>query len=276
MPDSKAKNGRGRFSEDELEDIDERLRLRVPLVYQIIRTEGEEELARPLGSLWWSGVAAGLSISLCVIAEGLLRQNLPDTVWRPLIVNFGYCTGFLIVVLGRLQLFTENTITAVLPVLSKPSWRSFMLTARLWAVVLAANLVGTLLFAVTTRYIGIFTAEQIDGLLLVSRHFMEKGALEMLLHGIPAGFLIAAMVWMIPSAKGAEFLVITMITYAIALGNFSHVVAGSAEAFLLLVFGEIGIWKTLGGFLLPAFIGNVLGGTVLFTLLAYGQVKEEL
>jgi formate/nitrite transporter FocA (FNT family) len=276
MASSKPKNGRGKFSKDELEDIEERLRLRVPLVYQIIRTEGEEELARPFGSLWWSGVAAGLSISMCVIAEGLLLQNLPDTVWRPLIVNFGYCTGFLIVVLGRLQLFTENTITAVLPVLSKPSGRSIMLTTRLWAVVLSANLVGTFIFALTTRYFGIFTAGQIDGFLLVSRHFMEKSALEMLLHGIPAGFLIAAMVWMIPSARGMEFLVITLITYAIALGNFSHVVAGSAEAFLLLAFGEIGIWKTLGGFLLPAFIGNVLGGTVLFALLAYGQVKEEM
>jgi formate/nitrite transporter FocA (FNT family) len=276
MPNSKVKSGRNRFSEDELEEIEERIRLRVPLVYQIIRMEGEEELARPLGSLWWSGVAAGLSISLCLIVEGLLRQNLPDTVWRPLIVNFGYCTGFLIVVLGRLQLFTENTITAVLPVLAKPSRRGFMLTARLWAVVLVANLVGTFIFAVTTRYIGIFTAEQIDGLLFVSRHFMEKSALEMFLHAIPAGFLIAAMVWMIPSAKGTEFLVITMITYAIALGNFSHVVAGSSEAFLLLAFGEIGVWKTLGGFLLLTFIGNVLGGTVLFTLLAYGQVMEEL
>jgi len=276
MAKAPTKSGQHRLSKDELEDVEERVRLPVPLVYEIIRTEGREELARPLGSLWWSGLAAGLAISMSVIVEALLLRHLPDTPWRPLVVNFGYCTGFLIVVLGRLQLFTENTITAVLPLLSRPTRRSLILTARLWGVVLVANLVGTFIFALTARYASIFTPGQVDGFLLLSRHFMEKSALEMLLHGIPAGFLVAAMVWMIPSARGAEFFVITLMTYAIALGDFSHVIAGSAEAFLLLVFGEIGIWKTVGGFLLPAFIGNVLGGTVLFTLLAYGQVKEEL
>ena len=213
---------------------------------------------------------------MAVIVEGLLLQKLPDTRWRPLVVDFGYCVGFLIVVLGRLQLFTENTITAVLPLLLQPSLRNFVRVARLWTIVLAANLMGTFFFAFAARYFGIFTAEQIDGLLLVSRHFMEKGALQMMLHGIPAGFLIAALVWMIPSAKGMEFLVVTLMTYVIALGDFSHVVAGSAEAFLLFAFGEIGTLKTVGGFLLPTFVGNVLGGTVLFTLLAYGQVREEL
>ena len=276
MAKEATKSGQHRLSKDELEDVEERVRLPVPLVYEIIRTEGREELARPLGSLWWSGVAAGLAISMSVIVEGLLLQRLPNTAWRPLVVNFGYCTGFLIVVLGRLQLFTENTITAVLPLLSRPTRRNLILTARLWGVVLAANLLGTLIFALTARYADIFTSGQIDSFLLLSRHFMEKSALEMLLHGIPAGFLVAAMVWMIPSARGAEFFVITLMTYAIALGDFSHVIAGSAEAFLLLVSGEIGVWKTVGGFLLPAFAGNVLGGTVLFTMLAYGQVKEEL
>ncbi|MEJ2432372.1 MAG: formate/nitrite transporter family protein [Pseudolabrys sp.] len=273
---SQKKSGDKRLSKAELEEIEDHLRLPVPLVYHIIRAEGNEELARPLGSLLWSGVAAGLSISMSVVVQGLLLQKLSETPWRPLIVYFGYCTGFLIVVLGRLQLFTENTITAVLPLLLQPSCRKFLLVARLWGIVLAANLVGTLLFGFATRYLGIFTSEQIEAFLLVSRHFMEKGALEMLLHGIPAGFLIAAMVWMIPSARGLEFFVIILMTYAIALGNFSHVIAGSAEAFLLLAFGEIGAWKTVAGFLVPAFVGNVLGGTVLFTLLAYGQVREEL
>jgi len=277
MPNNpKTKSDTKRLTKAEQEEIDEYLRLPVPFVYHIIRTEGDEELARPLGSLWWSGVAAGLSISMAVIVQGLLLQKLPDTPWRPLVIDFGYCVGFLIVVLGRLQLFTENTITAVLPLLLQPSLRNIARVARLWTIVLAANLVGTLFFAVAAKYFGIFTADQTDAFLLVSRHFMEKEPAQMLLHGIPAGFLVAAMVWMIPSAKGAEFLVVTMMTYAIALGDFSHVVAGSAEAFLLLIFGEIGLWKTIGGFFLPTFIGNVLGGTVLFTLLVYGQVREEL
>jgi formate/nitrite transporter FocA (FNT family) len=105
---------------------------------------------------------------------------------------------------------------------------------------------------------------------------MEKSPDAMLLQGIPAGFLIAGMVWMIPSAEGADFWVILLTTYLIALCDLTHVVAGSAEAFLLLVAGDIGLGRALGGFLLPVLIGNIIGGTALFTLLAYGQVKDEL
>lgn len=265
-----------KLSAEERKDVKERVRLPVPLVYEIVREEGEEELSRPLASLWWSGVAAGLGISLFVVAEGLLRRHLPDAPWRPLVANLGYCAGFLIVVLGRLQLFTENTITAVLPLVANRTARNFYLTARLWGIVLAANLAGTLFFALAASYGGIFPVDQLGSFLEISRDFMAKSPGDMLLHGIPAGFLIAVMVWMIPSAEGADFWVITMITYLIALGDLAHVVAGSTEAFLLLVNGEIDLWQTVGGFLIPAFVGNVIGGTALFTLLAYAQVKKEI
>lgn len=270
------KKGEPPLTEEEAREVEERLRLRAPVIYQIVREEGEEELARPVVSLWWSGLAAGLAISMSVVAEGFLRRHLPDTSWRPLVENFGYCIGFLIVVMGRLQLFTENTITVVLPVMAERSRRNLYCMARLWSVVFLANIAGALAFAVATTYGGLFTAEQIQTFRELAHHFMDRPALDMLLQGIPAGFLIAAMVWMIPSAEGADFWVIIVITYLIALGDMVHVVAGSAEAFLLLVSGEIGFWQTFGGFMAPAFVGNVIGGTVLFALLAYGQVKEEI
>lgn len=268
--------GANGLSRDEARDVEKRQRLRAPVVYEIIRKEGEEELARPFSSLWWSGIAAGVAISTSVVAEGLLHQGLPDTSWRPLVENFGYCIGFLIVILGRLQLFTENTITAVLPLAAKHTRSDYLSTARLWSTVFAANLVGTFAFAVATTYAGIFPAEQIEAFHAISHHLMQKTSSEMLLHAVPAGFLIAALVWMMPSAEGSEFWVIVTVTYLIALGDFAHVIAGSAEAFLLLLSGDIGLGKTLFGFLLPAFIGNVIGGTALFAVLAYAQVKEEV
>lgn len=252
------------------------MRLRVPIVYEIVRKEGEEELSRPVTSLWWSGIAAGLGISVSVVAKGLLTGVLPDASWRPAVAGFGYCAGFLITVLGRLQLFTENTITPVLPLLADRTQRNLFLTARLWLVVLAANLVGTFVFAASATWIGLFPSDQTAAFVDISRHLVDLGFTEMFLHGIPAGFLVAAMVWMMPSARGAEFWVITFMTYLIALGSLTHVVAGSAEAFLLLLHGEVTMVWTLFGFVLPAFTGNVLGGTALFALLAYGQVKEEL
>ena len=274
-PNRKAPKSKG-MSRDEEKDVEERQRLRAPVVYQIIRMEGEEELSRPIASLWWSGIAAGVAISTSVVAEGLLHMGLPDTAWRPLVENFGYCIGFLIVILGRLQLFTENTITAVLPLAAQRTRSNFLSTMRLWGTVFAANIVGTFAFAAATVYAGLFSAEQIAAFMDISHHLMQKSPSEMLLHAVPAGFLVAALVWMMPSSEGSEFWVIVTLTYLIALGDFAHVVAGSAEAFLLLLVGDIGFGKAIFGFLVPAFIGNTIGGTALFAVLAYAQVKEEL
>lgn len=274
--EKKDKEAAADLSDKKAREVERKRQLTSPMVYEIVREDGEEELRRPLLSLWWSGLAAGIAISMSVVAEGLLRQHLPDAPWRPLVENFGYCVGFLMVILGRFQLFTENTITAVLPLVARKTSESFIRTARLWGIVLFANVAGTLLFALAALFAGIFTDAQVAAFMDLARHFMDRTALEMLLHGVPAGFLIAIAVWMMPSATGAEFWVVIVVTYMIALGDMAHVVAGSSEAFLLLLSAEIGIGDYLFSFLLPAFTGNVIGGTALFTLLAYGQVKEEL
>jgi formate/nitrite transporter FocA (FNT family) len=264
------------LSGKDIQDVESHLRLRAPVIYQVVRHEGEEELARPLLSLWWSGVAAGLAICLSVVAEGLLTHYLPERPWTPLISSFGYCVGFIVAVLGRLQLFTENTITAVLPVIARPTLHNLFVMVRLWGVVFAANMVGALVFAAAVTWGGLFPPEHLDAFLDLARHALAKSPSEMLLYGIPAGFLVAVMVWMIPSAESAAFYVVVMMTYLIALGSMTHVVAGSAKAFLLLLAGEFGLGLTITHFLIPVFIGNVIGGTVLFALLAYGQVKREL
>jgi formate/nitrite transporter FocA (FNT family) len=253
-----------------------RLRLHSTVVYDTIRRDGEEELRRPLTSLWWSGVGAGLAISSSVVAEGVLHSHLPQADWTVLISSFGYCVGFLIVVLGRLQLFTENTITAILPLLADTTRLRTLQTARLWGVVFLANLVGTAAAAGVSAALGIATDEQLRALIEVSLPLADKTAMETLLSGIPAGFLIAAMVWMLPSSQNFEFWVILVITYVIGIGGFSHVIAGSTEAFLLIFQSRLSVAEGLFGFLLPCLAGNVIGGTLLFALLAYGQVKEEI
>jgi formate/nitrite transporter FocA (FNT family) len=252
------------------------LRLQSTVVYDAIRHEGQEELRRPLTSLWWSGVAAGLGISTSIVAQGVLHEHLPDAQWRPLVTGFGYTVGFLIVVLGRLQLFTENTITVILPLLAEWSPLRLWQIVRLWTVVFAANLTGTGAAAGIAYSFGIATERQLTALTEISMKVYEKTPLETLLTGIPGGFLIAAMVWMMPQSRNFEFWTILTITYVIAIGGFSHVVAGSTEAFLLIYQGIMTPWEGLYVFLGPAFAGNVIGGTLLFALLAYGQVKEEM
>jgi len=279
-PDSPGPSQQDAHSENitsqELEDIEERSTPRTPVIYEIVRKHGEEEMTRPIVSLWWSGVAAGLSISFSLLAQALLQMHLPDETWRPLVSSFGYSVGFLMVVLARQQLFTENTITVVLPVMAEPTLANLAGLGRMWSVVLLANMVGAIFAAGFCTYTPVIGPDVMESMLAISRAMMENTWSQMFFKGISSGFLIAAMVWLIPSANGAQFHVIILMTYLIALGEFTHIVAGSVEAFLLVANGHLSIWSTLIDFTVPVLLGNIIGGTALFALIAYAQIMKEL
>lgn len=260
----------------QVQHIEERSTPPTPVIYEIVRRYGEDEMARPAVSLWWSGVAAGLSMSFSLLAQALLSSRLPESDWQRLVVALGYPVGFVMVVLGRQQLFTENTITVMLPVIAQPDRANFWKAGRMWAIVLAANLAGTLLAALFASYTPVVTPELREAMISVSREAMQHGWVEMAFRGVTAGFLMAAMVWLIPAAEGAQFYVIFLMSYLIALSDAAHIVAGSVEAFMLLVKGELGLGAMLGGFTLPVLAGNIVGGTVLFALLSYAQVMKEI
>jgi len=252
-------------------------RLEAKSVYSVIQREGDKEMSRPASSLWWSGLVAGIAISSALLVEGILRASLPESDVRPLIESFGYPVGFLIVILGRLQLFTENTITPVLTLMADFRKSTLSSIAKLWAIVLVANLAGTFLAAIFTDVLAVVPLDYIEAMREVSREaVLDKPVVDVFLAGIPAGFYIAALVWMLPSSKGFEIWVIVIMTYLIAIGHFAHVIVGSAEVFLLLVGGEVGVAGAFIGYLVPALLGNVIGGTALFSLLAYAQVREEI
>lgn len=263
------------LSAQERKDVRDHHSLSSVSVYSVVHREGMEELNRPATSLWWSGVAAGLGISTSVIAEGILHKVFEGSPYQFAIENLGYTVGFVLVILGRLQLFTENTITAILPLLTHSSLKMLWSTLRLWAIVFVANLCGTLLAALLGYHIGTIPPEYVDGMAAISHHYANLDVSQAFSYGITSGFLVAAIVWMIPSARSAAFLVIIMFTYLIALGNFTHVIAGSTELFLLGMRGEIGLAQT-AALLSCTLLGNIAGGTGLFALLAYGQVVREL
>ena len=148
-PESRGGNGeRDNSGKRDAEDVEQHMRMPAPLIYETVRRDGEAEMDRPITSLWWSGFAAGMSISFSLLTQAILEVHLPETAWRPLVTSLGYSVGFLIVVLARQQLFTENTITAVLPLLAEPSSDRLARLGRLWGIVFAANLAGTLCSAV--------------------------------------------------------------------------------------------------------------------------------
>jgi formate/nitrite transporter FocA (FNT family) len=266
----------GTISEDDKQAISDRSSSSAKVVHEVVRLQGDEELDRPVRSLLFSGFAAGVAICTSVLAEAFLHMRLPDAAWRELIVPFGYTVGFMIVILGNLQLFTETTVTAVLPLATHPTGRNVRRLARLWFIVFLANMVGTLLVAALVAHQIIVSPEQLHAALEVSRAALRHDFSTTLLLATPAGFLIASIAWILPNAKGNEFWVIIFITYVIALGGFSHVIAGAAEAWLLMLAGERSIWGAVGGFVLPALIGNIIGGTGLFAVVAHGQVRSEI
>lgn len=276
---ARAERGAGRDTNSrqaDVRDVEDRSSPRTPVIYAIVRKYGEEEMARPATSLWWSGFAAGLSISLSLLAQAILQTRLPDAPWRPLIAYFGYCVGFIVVILSRQQLFTENTITAVLPALAEFTFGNVVKLGRLWSIVFVANMAGALCAALFFDWTPAFEPALKQEMLNISVHIQNHGWPEMLFKAIAAGFLMAALVWMLPGAEAAQFQVITMMTWLIAAGGMMHIVAGGVEAFMLVLHGDLGWGAMLAQFGLPVLIGNIIGGTALFALLAYAQVMKEI
>jgi len=256
--------------------VEEHEKLSPRLVYEIIRRDGAEELDRPTAALIFSGIAAGLVISFSFVFIAIIASYIPtDAIWTDLITNFGYTIGFLIAILGHMQLFTENTITTVVPLFKPFSLDKLRAVGRLWGIVILCNIIGTALASLFFLTTDLFTPDIDKALDELAHHVASFSAIQNLLKGVMSGLLIAALVWMLPSVSN-KFLVIFFMTYLIGLGDFTHVVVGSTEMSYLVWQGEASLGEYLFNFLIPTTIGNIIGGTGVFTLLIYGQVTEEL
>ena len=262
--------------EAEEQSVEEAASLSPRMIYEVIRRDGEEELARTKRSLFWSGIAAGILISLSVLGEAVLRTYLPDTPQRYLIENLGYSLGFLAVIMGRMQLFTENTITTVLPVMRAKTWHVFGCMCRLWVIVLGANVIGAFAAAALFVYTPALSPELMPAIVALSEHATGMGAAQGFWRAIPAGVIVALIVWMLPQAAEAAFFLILAFTWLIAAGDFTHIVAGSVEMAVLILQGSLGAGDAIFAFFLPVLAGNIVGGTVIFALLAWGQVRDDV
>ena len=205
-------------------------------------------------------------------AEGLLRAHLPEAGWTPLISKFGYALGFVIVVLGRQQLFTEQTLTAILPLLSRDRPDGIVVgVARMWAVVLLANIVGTALFAMTAAWTQAFDPDVRVAFTMIGREAMSHDFWTTMLRGVMAGFLIATMIWLLPGSGSARLWIVLLLTYVVGIAGLSHIIAGSAEALFLVMTGERPFSDYLLHFFVPTLTGNAIGGVALVAALAHAQ-----
>jgi formate/nitrite transporter FocA (FNT family) len=262
-------------TETERRQVEEAKTLDAKTAYEVIREEGESELERSTSALFWSGLAAGLSMGLSFLAEGLLRSYLPESDWRPLVAKLGYSVGFVVVIIGSQQLFTENTLTPILPLLKRRTADCLRNVLRLWGAVLVANLIGALLFALAIARLAVTEPRVQRALSEIAAESMKFDGWTTFLRAVFAGWLIALMVWMLPAVKGGRLGVIVLMTYLVALGGFAHVIAGAGEVFHAAIRGQATWSRALLGYLAPTLVGNVLGGVTLVTALNHAQATTS-
>jgi len=260
----------------DIEVDEEALPSRAAAIHEEIRQDGEKELERDGMALLWSAIAAGLSMGASLMAKGIFQVHLDGVPGAFLLENLGYTFGFVIVIMARQQLFTENTVTAVLPVMHKPTWSNAGLLLRLWGIVLLGNLIGTALSALAFNEMPIFDDATRQAFTHISMKVMEHTPGEMFANAVISGWIIATMVWMFPSAGGAKLLVIVMMTWLVALGDLAHIVVGSVEVLYLVFNGSISWHEFLWPFALPTLLGNITGGTLIFALISHAQIRNDM
>ncbi|HEU5077664.1 MAG TPA: formate/nitrite transporter family protein [Opitutaceae bacterium] len=257
------------------EEIEERRAPSSRIIHDTIVREGEEELERSPQALAWSGVAAGFSMGASTIAEAALHARLGEGTWTMLVSKFGYCVGFLVVILGRQQLFTENTLTPILPLLDKNSSATFWKVARLWGIVLLTNLIGAAVVALFLTKAPVLEESIRVELLKLGEITVRPDFITIACRGVLAGWLIALLVWLLPFAEAGRVWIIIILTYVIGIAGFSHVIAGSIEVFALAWAERLSWVQAFIGFIIPALIGNIIGGVALVASINHAQVVPD-
>lgn len=264
--------GAPELTEQQEQEAQDRTSVSAVVVHEAIRHDGEEELNRPSSALAWSGLAAGLSMGFSLVGQALFRSYLPDRPWRPLLVNLGYSLGYLIVIIGRQQLFTENTLTAIIPLLARRNLATLVQVARLWTVVLIANLAGAHLFAWVAGNTPMFRPEVQAAMLSLGKDAAAVTFGTAVLRGIFAGWLIAMVVWMLAAIDTGRIAVIVIITYVVGVAGLTHIIAGSIDVLFLVMVGAKSWGAAAWGYMIPTLIGNSIGGVSLTAALNHAQV----
>jgi formate/nitrite transporter FocA (FNT family) len=241
-------------------------------------TAGKTELERSALGLLISGLSAGLDVGWSLFLMGamltLVKDALPHVIVELLVANM-YSVGFLFVVLGRSELFTEHTTLAVLPVLDRQA--SIRQLLRLWGLVYATNILGVSLFAAMTAWVG-------PSLGVISRPALGEiahgvvahGSWQMLASAILAGWLMGLLSWLVTAARDtiSQIFIVWLVTTAIGLCHLHHVIAGSAEVLAGLFAGQGITWADTGRFLALVTLGNALGGAFFVALLKFGHATQ--
>ncbi len=245
---------------------------------QILRheiVEGLDALERTKSGLFLSALSAGLDVgfSLFVMAVvwSLGHAVFNEAVVAILVAN-AYAVGFIFVVLGRSELFTEQTTLAVLPVLNGRAGLGAL--ARLWVLVYVGNLLGTAAFAWLAVLIGpALGVIQPEAFGHIARLVVKHPGEVIFGSAVLAGWLMGLLSWLVAAGRDtiSQVVLVWLIATVIGLARLHHAIVGSVEV-LAGVFAGQGVgWGDYAHFLLWTTLGNILGGSVFVALIKYNH-----
>ncbi|HET7572881.1 MAG TPA: formate/nitrite transporter family protein [Gaiellaceae bacterium] len=234
-------------------------------------SDAEEELDRSSAGLAISGFAAGLTMGLSALGVAVLAHLLPHEHWAPLVAYLLYPLGFVAVIIGRAQLFTENTLYPVVLLLDRRE--GYLGTLRLWVVVFCANVAGVVVFAVLMTEVHTIARPTQEVLVELGLGAATNTWGHVFWTGVIGGWLIALVAWLVEGAEMSigQIAVIWLLTYLVGVGGFAHCIASSGEILAAAFDGALSGWRFLS-WLSAATLGNVAGGVLIVALLNYGQV----
>ncbi len=240
-------------------------------IYEQVANNARQELGRSTVSLIISGLAGGIFMGLSALGTAIALSMLGAGKPMEFVAKMFYPIGFIVVILGRSQLFTENTLYPVALVLAEK--KHFWQTMRLWTAVLPSNVLGALAFAALATLTGALSPEIVHSLSRLGMEVVAHPAATIFWSGVMGGWIIATVAWLVSGSHSitGSVLVIWLLAFVVGLGNFAHCIAASGEVFAAILTHQLP-WRAFGRWFGPAVAGNICGGVGMVTLLEYGQV----
>ena len=271
-------------SEESVRDAVERSRSGAPAVGEVVRDRFEtdevfqriiaaadEEIDTGTRELFFSALAAGFAITLTFLIYASMTAKTDSSVVASLL----YPIGFIYIILGGYQLYTENTLPPVALTIERLA--SIPATLRQWIIVLIGNFTGGLLGALVLAYTGVFSPEATVAAIDISSRGVGTGFWDLFFKAGFAGLIVAGVVWLDFAARDtiSRFFLVYIAFLMIPLADLFHVVVSFTELMYLVFLGEAALLPGMVGFVLPVFLGNTIGGVVLVTIVNYFQTTER-
>ena len=241
-------------------------------IYEQVSRNARHELDRPAIALAISGLAGGITMGLTALGVSIVAASLPVSAVSSFIALLAYPIGFIAVIVGRAQLFTENTLYPVALMLAER--RHFKTTLRLWSIVLPSNLLGAFLFAMLAVRTGALRPEYVGAMVRFGQQAISYSWSHVFWSAVIGGWIIALVAWLVSGSHSitGSVMLIWLLTFLVGVGHFAHCIASSGEILAAVLQHEVSVSKYFW-WLLPAVLGNITGGVLIVTLLEYGQVK---